>query len=410
MKQIDCSLSVFNKIKQCLLEIYKNIESKILYSNIYFLDSNFLIQKNDNRYKIFKNKKKFLVTEYIFDEINKKGDNWKQILSSTRLNIVKFNDLRMKFPATCPVYYNFIKSMYNPANICSPDFFINKNFAVKEKDKDKFNNEIEDFNQILVSRFYKGHKNQINKLGKKKSDWENYLDVSFLRRLKKRKSIKNKKNLFFNDYRNLSLILIYTLLNKTNSYFFTSDIDVFCDLFSWLDSMVHQLTFKTILLNQMKEGGKKDLLKRKKLVFYINFNEFKKQCNDLLGDSLADNWKKKRFSLTVKYWDQKKQKFYNELKFVFDEKMRELILHNQGLSLCPFTANNTHGNFFRYLYFWPPYSKKNLDTIKVSVQAKRLITKNGTPSNEIHDNYCDCRKIENQDDQNFLFQSFRIAG
>lgn len=395
---------------QSISKIYKNLESKDFYKNSYFLDSNFLIQKNDERYMIFENnKRKFLVTEYIFDEINKKRHNWQQILSPDRLGVIKFNDLRVKFPATCPVYYNFITSMHNPANICSPAFFININFAVKEKykldDKRKY------FNQLLISRFYKAHKNQINKLGNKKSEWENYLNASFLKKIKKRKSIKSKGDLYFNDYKNLSLILIYTLLNKTNSYFFTSDIDIFCNLFTWIDSMAHQLTFKTILLNQMGEEGKKELLKNKKLVFYIKFDEFKKRCDALLGDLLDDSWKKKTFGLFVKYWDQRKKVFYNEAKLLFDEEMGDLILNNQGLSLCPFAANNTHGNFFRYLYFWPPNSVHDLDTIKVSVQAKRFIyNKNLTPPDEIHDNYCDYRKMEKQNDQRFLFQSFRIAG
>ena len=410
MRQTNLDQNIFKKTKCFLIDIYKNIESKVLYNDAYFLDSNFLIPKNDNRSQIFKNKKKqFLITEYVFNEIGKKSNDWQKILSAESLKIINFDDLRKQFPATCPVYYNYIKSMHNPANICSPDFFINNNFAVKEKDK--FNDERKDFNQLLISRFYKGHENKTNKLGKEKTDWENYLNASFLNRIKKRKSLKNKGEVYFNDYRNLSLILIYTLLNKNNSYFFTSDIDVFCNLFTWLDSMAHQLTFKTILLNQMKEEGKKDILNRIKLVYFIKFDEFKKQCDDLLGDLSVDGWKKKRFSLTINYWDKEKQKFYNKVKFAFDDETRDLMLNNQGLLLCPFVANNTHGNFFRYLYFWPPNSIHDLNTIKVSVQAKRFIhAKNQIPPKEIHDGYCDYRKMEKQDDQKFLFQSFRVGG
>lgn len=409
MKQTTNSKNLCIRIKNQLLEIYKDIESKIFYRDSYFLDANFLIPHDDNRHEALKRKRgDFFVTEYISDEIKKKNQDLQNTLSPKELTVVKFDNLRLNFPATCPVFFNFIKGMYNPANICSPDFFINKNFAVKENNKT--NKERIDFNQVLISRFYKGHENKFNKLGKKKDDWENYLNSSFLSRLKKRKNKKNKGGTFFNDYRNLSLILIYTLLYRRNVYYYTADIDIFCDLFSWLDSMSHQLTFKTMLLNQMRDEGKMALLKKKKLVFHLDYNEFKNQCYSLLADFSVDNWKKKRFSIFIKYWDTKKQQYNEEVRFSFDEEMRNLILNNHGLLYCPFAANNTYGNFFRYLYFWPPNSLHDLKTIKVSVQAKSLIhAKNAHPPKEVHDCYCKFKKQDYENDIN-LFESFRVAG
>lgn len=288
-------------------------------------------------------------------------------------------------------------------------FLINKNFAVKEKSlltDDRIN-----LNQRLISQYYKGHENQFNKLGKKKKDWENYLNESFLNRLKKRKSIKNKSSSFFNDYKNLSLILIYTLLYRRNTYFFTSDIDVFCNLFTWVDSMAHQMTFKTVLLNKMEEKYKMELLKDKKLVFYINHNEFDKQCTNILGDLLEDNWKKKRFSLFIKYWDPKKQIFYNKkIKISFNESIRDLLLNNHANFWCPFAANNTHGNFFKYQFYWPPDSMHDINTIKVCVRKKELVHYNNTiPPTNIHKHYCRYKRME-EDDDNLVFQSFRIGG
>lgn len=409
MDKINYDSKFKERIQKGIIKLYRELESNLFYKKTFFLDSNFLIPKNDRRHKILRNKgRKFLVTEYIFNEINKKNNDWQKIISPNRLNIINFEDLRINFPATCPLYYNFIKSMHNPANICNPDFFINKNFAVKEKHK--LTNERIDFNQVLISRFYKGHKNEFNKLGKKKGDWENYLNASFLSRLNKRKSLKNKGTLFFNDYKNLSLILVYTLLNRRNSYFFTSDIDIFCNLFTWIDSMAHQTALKIILLNQMKEEGKTELLKGKKLVFYINYDEFKKQCDETLEYLLIDNKKKKRFNLVIKYWDKNKQKFYNGMKIAFDENIRDLLINNQGLLWCPFAANNTHGNFFRYLYLWPPNSIHDINTIKVSVQAKsRVHADNITTSKMIHNLYCKF-KIEEDSGDSIFYQSFRIAG
>lgn len=247
-------------------------------------------------------------------------------------------------------------------------------------------------------------------MGEQKKEWENYLNTSFLSRLRKRQSIKYKGKSFFNDYKNLSLILIYTLLNRTNSYFYTADIDIFCDLYTWINSMAHQMTFKTLLLEQMGEEGNLDILENKKLVFYINFKEFKKKCNDLLGDMIVDNWKKKRFTLYIRYWDQKKQIFFNGLKLAFNENMRDSILNNHGLFYCPFVSNNTHGNFFKYI-FWPPKSIKDINTIKVSVHKKSILRfKNANPPKNIHDHYCISKKREDSKDSNLLFESFWIAG
>lgn len=169
MEKIEYNFNLSKKIYNYFSNIYKGVESRVLYKNSYFLDSNFLIQKHDNRYKIFRNKtKKFLVTEYISNEISGKENNWKNLIDPNNLKTINFDDLRSIFPATCPVYYNFIKSIHNPANICSNDFLINKNFAVKERGK--LNEDRKELNQILISRFYKGHKKKlINWANKKKN-------------------------------------------------------------------------------------------------------------------------------------------------------------------------------------------------------------------------------------------------
>lgn len=408
MERARYNRSKFQIAKESLQRFCKDLESRLLYKSAHFLDSNFLIKKNDARVRIF-GKKKFFVTEYVFDEITKKESEWQEFLKPNHLQVINFDDVRRTFPATCPVYFNFVKSMYNPANICSSDFIINKNFALKEKGK--LSEDGKNLNQILISRFYNGNANKFNKFGKEKNDWENYLNSSFLNRIKKRHSKKNKKERFFNDYRNLSLILIYTLLHRRNTYYYTSDIDIFCDLFSWFDSMAHQITLKRMLLDAMKEtGGKGDILKRKKLVYYLGYNQFKKECEGMLASFLLDDRKKHRFNLYIRYWDPKKEKFFNEIRFSFDEAIRYLLLNNQGLMLCPFAANNADGNFFRYLYFWPPNTVHDLDTIKVSVQAKRFIhASNSSPPKEVHDLHCRYKRVENNNDSDFL-ESFRIGG
>jgi hypothetical protein len=295
--------------------------------------------------------------------------------------------------------------MHNPANICSPEFYINKNFAVKTLKG--FDESRKEFNQNIVSRFHETFQKNYNNNAKLEKKY--YLDASFLARLKKRKSIHKKEKYFFNDYRNLSLILISTFLNKKSTCFITSDIDVFCDFYTWLDSMAHQLTFKEKILTFLKEDGKKNLFKNKKLISYINFSDFKESCDGLLGDFLSDDWKGDGFEFVIKYWDPKREEFYSD-KLKFNNSIADLILANHGLFYCPYASNHTHGNFIRYLY-WPPGSLYDINTIKVSVQLKKYVnTRDAKVKTKIHEKYCRNVDMEKNGQHKFLFQSFRISG
>ena len=74
--------------------------------------------------------------------------------------------------------------------------------------------EIDDYEKE-VKKLNVAKNKKINIFGEKKNLYQKYLDksiINFLR--KKRKVIKKSYNNYFNDYKNLSLILIYCLLKK----------------------------------------------------------------------------------------------------------------------------------------------------------------------------------------------------
>lgn len=391
-------------LKNFVPRFYRSIESRICFKNISFLDTNFLIKiDNDKRYKIFQNPlKKFYITNIVSSEIRNKNLNKK-------INKISFEELRTDVPDVCPLYFNFISGMHNPANICSPSFLTNFFWALKEKNKFTPNHD-KMYNEVLKK--INSNKTKLNVFGEEKSSWEKYLDKSFLEQYKKKNRIITKsKDNFFNDYKNLSLILIYSLIYKSNVTFYTADIDVFNNLFTWVDSMAHQLSFKNIILDQIGEDGKKRMMNDEKLVVFVNFDDFKTKCNGMLSDLLSNDWKKKRFSIEIKFWDMEKQKFNNDCKISFNEQTREILLTNHGLYYCPFCSNNSYGNFIRYNYHWPPTSEHDFNTIKISVMKKSIVKFRHThvPAH-IHGKYCKFINQENSDDLNLFAQSINVAG
>jgi hypothetical protein len=166
-----------------------------------------------------------------------------------------------------------------------------------------------------------------------------------------------------------------------------------------------------MLLDQMRKDDKYRILNNKKLVYFINYDIFKKRCDGILVDLISHDWKKRRFVITVKYWDTEKQRFCNQLRISFNDLFRETLLNEHGQFYCPFSQNNSYGNFFRYEYHWPPVSVHDFNTIKVSVHRKRLICRSSQDAPEFeHNKYCKFNKAERDGDLKDFVKSFRVAG
>lgn len=253
-------------------------------------------------------------------------------------------------------------------------------------------------------------KEKFNAFGKKKDDYEDYINKSFIRIFrKKRKILQGEDENYFNDYKNLSLIFIYTLLNKTNTTFITSDFDVFYNIITWTESICNHLTIKHLLLSRLKQEGMHRVMKGEKITYHIKYKKFENFYNELFDDFRNRDWKKDSFSIKIKFWDTTKQKYNNGICYNFNEQSRELLLHLHGQFICPFSPNHTDGNYMRYRYYWPPKSIKNIDEIKVEVIRKNFV--HGRPpivSREVHRDKCQYYQIEMNNNLLDVVRSFNV--
>lgn len=134
--------------------------------------------------------------------------------------------------------------MYNPANIDSPAFSIELFLASWAKRKTLSKKE-KIFFMRKMDNLKKSTLDKKNIFGENKDEYANYIDQSFWKNFQKKKEATKKKDIiFFNDLKNLSFVLIYTLLNRQNTIFVTADHDLIAYLFTWVESVSQEMVFK----------------------------------------------------------------------------------------------------------------------------------------------------------------------
>ena len=165
----------------------------------------------------------------------------------------------------------------------------------------------------LMDWLKKSSESKFNRFKERKNNFEKYIDVSSLKYYKKKKrDFKNNPN-FFNDYKNLSLVLIHCLLKRTNVIFYTAEYDALINVMNWVESTTQELTFKDFIIKKLgREGRRKIGSGKYQFNFKVKRLDFLKLNKNLLADFLARDWKKGGFYFKIKFWDDKKR---NILKF-----------------------------------------------------------------------------------------------
>jgi len=377
--------------------IYFKIVNFFKYKSIYFLDtSNIIADKNRKKigfifYIPFIN---FFITEKVNNEIIEKIKQGHKVININKIKIIKFDLIREELPDVCPLYYNYISNMYNPAVLDSPLFVLEMLLSEKAKGK-KLSEENEKIYNKIFSMINNGRSKEINIFGEKGSNYEKYIDESFYRLIKKKKnSIKKPHHNQQNDCKNLSLALIYCLLKRKNLIYISSDIDNIAYLFNWIEGVAQQSVFKQIILSRfhkLPDHDKKRWSEGKPISIFVNYeDEFKKLFNGYMTDMLSHDWKKTAFHFILKYWDQKEKKFI-KYKFSFNNLSRELLLTLHGNCSCPYVKNYDYGNWIKYLY-WPllPHNKY----FKILLLKKRIIKVSSSPNWILHSANCNNRNLD----------------
>lgn len=366
----------YEKLWVKILIFFRDIRSTWKHGQAYIFDTNMIItrDKGDNRYKkLFTINRNYWATETTFKEVNAfiSDKNYKQILNR-KLKELSFRTLREYYPDTCPLYYNYISAMHNPAIVWGENF--SAELIVKSLIKNGvLTNKEEKLNKVVISN--------LEKKKHKEEDAGNILkllnEVNIRNLSKKRYAIRKGDKNYFNDLKSLALALLYCLQRKRNVTFVTSDSDFLNLIFDIFSTIIQQSTFNMKILSLLKNGKKGELMEKKKHTFFLDSFEFVEYMENYMADTFADNWKKDFLIFKIKYWDVPTQK-YTTLEFRFDDTMRFIFLNAHGNLFCPFVKNNENGNWLAYTYWWPPSSIHNMHILKVMVMAKNGIIKQDT--------------------------------
>lgn len=371
---------------KCLIFL-RDIRAIWKYGQAYVFDTNMIVanQRADKRHlKLFTLNRNYWATETTFREANSLifDKKYKRIFNH-KLKELSFGKLREYYPNTCPLYYNYISAMHNPAIVWGENF--DAELVVRSLIKNKtLTKEEEKINQIVSSR--------LSQKKYKEEDTDKVL--RFLRKTnvnmlsKKREAIRKDDKNYFNDLKSLSLALLYCLQRKKNVTFITSDSDFLSIIFDLFATVIQQSTFSMKILPSLDDPKKRDLMNKKRITFFLDSFEFVKHMEKYTADVYADNWKKDFLIFKIKYWDIPTQK-YTTLDFRFDPTIREIFLNSHGSLFCPCAKNNENGNWLAYMYWWPPTSVHNLKTLKVVVRAKNgIIKENAFVTDDNHTAYC----------------------
>ena len=326
-----------------------------MYKTDYFLDTNFIITKEekcDSRYeKLFLLYKNYYITEYFAKEVEEKlKDKRFRKINKSKFKTVSFDDL-YKIAPICPVYHNFIATMYNPANFSDPEFplqFLFSKIIKKRKLTDDERNLHMWMMSDIVSKLKLGTDND----GEIKSEWSKVIDETHLRSIKKRKDgLKGKNKNFPNDIRNLATIFVHSIIFKRNITFITSDSDAIAFFFDWSSSIIQEIAFNTKCLEELGKNdreGIKRLLQNKKEALFFNAPELSKFTHGTLQKFYNND--KKYFSprLSIKYWDKNRKKYF-EVGVNIDNAARSYLMYLHGSLNCPTAKNDIMGCFIKYI-------------------------------------------------------------
>ncbi len=378
--------------------VYRNIR----YKTSYFFDTNFVITKEseiDSRLKkMYLLSRRFFLTDFVKKEAEEKlqSSNFRRI-NNADYKTISFNSLYSQDSSICPVYYNFIGTMHNPAVLFSSEFSLQLLFAKIIK-KRIFTSEENKLHTTIMTKLIKKAESNLNEGGVIKTEHERVMDEANIRSLKKRKDgLRGKNKNYPNDIRNLALVFTYAILFKENVTFITADSDATALFFDWSSALIQQIVFNMKCLEELTKDDRADmraLLQGRKKAYFFDSMELSKFIGGTLQKFYSN--RKKYFAprLSVKYWDKKRQKYF-EVSINIDKYVRLNFSHLHGSLNCPSAKNDLMGSFIAYRY-WPPTIYNHF--VKILPQVKPIYRTSLKMPSSFHDINCLYRRQDLSDD------------
>lgn len=408
-KKYNWAERVFNTI----VIFVKDIISISKYGQSLFFDTNFLIvdsnNKLDGRYNILLHFSKKIITETVADEVDVSvsSGKYKRISNMKFQTILKFEEFRAKNPNLCPLYYNLISWMHNPAIFNSASFHLNSYLREHVIDKKAFPRG-EKIQQKLAKHFESEHlklgglligndsmRKEWNKLGK--------IELSALS--KKRVAIRKKDPNYFNDLKFISLSVLYMIEKKKNVTIYSADSDLVQLIFYFFSSFANEWTFKTLILDKVKKDN--ITFDMSSIEFYFDFAKIKDRNESLLREIYDDSRKSDYLILKMKYWNQVEKK-YSTFSFRINKAMQSYLVNSWGNNHCLAAQNFTKYSSLGYRWYEPDpmLLLKGVDYAKVKVEVwekdQRLSC--GPTDQKTHEEYCLDFKNDMQNDYGFFSQ------
>lgn len=394
---------IISKAQYIVFSFLGFIYRSVRYRNEYFFDTNFIISAKsqvDNRYKKLRIlRKNFYITSQVESEYREKLENPRfEKINKHKLKTISFDDLHSKIPI-CPVYYNFLSALNNPANINSPDFNIQLILSKFMKNKSLTIDEKNLYEITMKELMESAHSKEFPD-GTIKDELSMMIDNASFKSIKKRKkSLFGNKN-YMNDIRSLATIFTYSLINRNNITYISADSDSVAYFLDWSSTLIQQVVFNTKcleILNRDRRLGMKKVIDGRKEAIFFEPMDMQKEIAGTTQKFYSNH--KKYFSprFTLKYWNREKKKFFN-LSVNIDDVTRQFLLSSHGNLNCPTTKNDEMGSFIGYKYWWPPADKGSGAVLKILPIVKPISKDNLHMPPELHDSLCMYRRFDLLDD------------
>lgn len=360
----------------------------------YFFDTNFLLLPQSLLPKLKHGRIEPLwITETTRQElIDKLGLSSVKQITHGRYKILRFNDLYREDPGICPVYYYYVLSMYNPANIGSEDFgeqLYRSRVIRGEEIGEKERRQYEKMRRCSPV----GH--ALDPSGKPKDAFFRHLE-DLRRRVtnKAKRAFQDKHPAYMRDIKNLALILYYALSKRRNVTYYTTDGDPIPLFFTWLDSMSMWLTLNVSVLSGLGDEGRRSVMRGETREILLDYLDFVERRGKMFRRFVSNRWKEAGLRFAVRHWDQNERRFSKDIHVVFTDEMAEELSSAHGNLSCHFTKNDTYGNWLELHYhpYWRP-SKPEETQVRVVVNKKSIINRSSRwVAPEEHDKNCSYRE------------------
>lgn len=355
-----------------------------------FLDTNVVMSQNKDlvhRVKLLESEMLFYVTDIVDMESQHMIRN--QFCKSINVrNVISFSQMRLENPALCPVYYNLIASMYNPANLASPDFVLQMLQSLKLRGK-KMTKNNNDVYSKLMQRLKISSDRTVHEDGTKKIPLAKEIDKGAFHYFRKR--VKNKESIsLMNDYRNLATMLIYSLLEETDIVFITADRDTLVIVITLAESIAQYMAFVTLIFGELSDSDIAKIMDRGRVMRFLSFEKFCEVADGCLGDIINSTWMKQFIEIKFRLWSDEENDFVDDYVLKFNDDLKDFTLNFHGQLSCPVAKNSTHFNWLSYKYWAPSVSSP--DTVKISMTRKKIFNrKNRSIPPFVHD--CCCKYV-----------------